>query len=66
MGIATDYCVKFTALDAVEHGFATHVILDACRGVDLKPGDVQSAVEEMRLAGVGITTMDSVRHGNRP
>lgn len=53
-GLATDYCVKLTALDAVELGFATRVVLDACRGVDLQPGDVRRAVDEMRSRGVGL------------
>jgi len=53
-GLATDYCVKFTALDAVKDGFRTSVILPACRGVDLKEGDIDRAVEEMRRAGVEI------------
>lgn len=53
-GLATDYCVKFTALDAVRLGFRTHVIQDACRGVNLQPGDVARAFDEMRAAGVQI------------
>jgi len=55
MGLATDYCVKSTALDAVEIGFSTHLILDGCRGVDLSPGDVDLAVDELRRTGVDIT-----------
>jgi nicotinamidase/pyrazinamidase len=55
LGLATDYCVKFTALDAVELGFSTHLVLDGCRGVELNPGDVDRAVEEMRHAGVHVT-----------
>jgi nicotinamidase/pyrazinamidase len=51
-GLATDYCVKFTALDAVGLGFKTHLVKEACRGVDLMPGDVAKAVLEMREAGV--------------
>ena len=51
-GIATDYCVKFTALDAVAEGFQVMLHLPACRGVDLKPGDVEAAIEEMRAKGV--------------
>jgi len=54
VGLATDYCVKFTALDAVSLGFKTIVILPACRGVDLKPGDVNAAIEEMQKKGVYI------------
>ena len=52
LGLATDYCVKFTALDARELGYETFLIEDGCRGVDLKPGDVDRAVEAMREAGV--------------
>lgn len=53
-GLATDYCVKFTALDAVNLGFNTNVILPACRGVGLNNGDIQRAVEEMANKGVKI------------
>jgi nicotinamidase/pyrazinamidase len=53
-GLATDYCVKFTALDAVQLGFKTHVINDASRGVNLKPGDVDRAIDEMKGAGVEV------------
>lgn len=51
-GLATDYCVKFTALDAVELGFKTFLIEDACRGVELHPGDVRKAIDQMREQGV--------------
>jgi len=54
VGIATDYCVKFTALDAVALGFRTTLIEDASRGVDLHPCDVQKAIDEMHQAGVTI------------
>jgi len=54
LGLATDYCVKFTALDAVSLGFRTHLILDGCRGVNLRPDDTQRAVEEMKAAGVSL------------
>jgi len=53
-GLATDYCVKFTALDAVDLGFRTHLIADACRGVNLSPGDVEKAIEQMRAKGVAV------------
>ncbi len=53
-GLATDYCVKHTALDAAQVGFKTRLIQDACRGVNLRPDDVQSAIEEMKRAGVVI------------
>jgi nicotinamidase/pyrazinamidase len=53
-GLATDYCVKFTALDAAKEGFSVHVILEACRGVNLLPRDVDRAVGQMRKAGIEI------------
>jgi nicotinamidase/pyrazinamidase len=56
LGLATDYCVKYSALDAVKLGFKTHVVIDGCRGVELKRGDTQSAIDEMRRAGVEIVT----------
>jgi nicotinamidase/pyrazinamidase len=54
MGLATDYCVKFTALDAVSTGFETRLIVDGCRGVNLQSGDVDDAIKEMQAAGVTI------------
>jgi nicotinamidase/pyrazinamidase len=59
-GLATDYCVKFTALDAVGLGFKTHVIEEASRGVNLRPTDVRDAIEEMRLAGVEVVQSGQV------
>lgn len=59
MGLATDYCVKFTALDAVELGLRVNLILDGCRGVELNAGDVDRAIEELQAAGVHVT--DSAR-----
>jgi nicotinamidase/pyrazinamidase len=53
-GLATDYCVKFTALDAIDLGFRTHVIEDACRGINLRPADVEDALKEMKARGVNI------------
>lgn len=51
-GLATDYCVKYTALDAVQVGFKTHFIQDASRGVNLQPNDVRDAIAEMNRAGI--------------
>jgi len=56
LGLATDYCVKFTALDALALGFRTCLIEDACRGVNLKPGDVAAAISEVKAAGVVVLT----------
>jgi nicotinamidase/pyrazinamidase len=53
-GLATDYCVKFTALDAVGMGFKTHFIEDASRGVNLRPDDVKNAIDEMKRARIAI------------
>lgn len=54
LGLATDFCVKFTALHAVEEGFQTNLIVQACRGVNLKENDVLLAIEEMKSKGVEI------------
>ena len=53
-GLATDYCVKYTAIDAVECGYATWVIQDATRAVNLEEGDFEKAIEEMKAKGVEI------------
>jgi nicotinamidase/pyrazinamidase len=50
--MATDYCVKFTALDSVSLGFKTYLVEDARRGVNLQPNDVNNAIEEVKRAGV--------------
>lgn len=50
-GLATDYCVKYTVLDAIKEGFKVYVIRDAIAGVDLNEGDVAAAIEEMQKAG---------------
>lgn len=53
-GLATDYCVKYSALDARKLGFKTSVVIDACRGIDLNHGDIERAIEEMKKAEVKI------------
>jgi nicotinamidase/pyrazinamidase len=53
-GLATDYCVKNTALDALKEGFAVKALTNAMRPVDLQPGDGDRAIEEMRRAGAEI------------
>lgn len=60
LGLATDYCVKFTALDAVELGFKTNLVIDASRGVNLHEGDVDKAVEEMKSKGVQLINSNEV------
>ena len=61
MGLATDYCVKFTVLDAVAAGFRVSVVTDGCRAVNLKEGDDQRAFEAMRAAGADLVTSDKMR-----
>ncbi|HNW34378.1 MAG TPA: bifunctional nicotinamidase/pyrazinamidase [Candidatus Ozemobacteraceae bacterium] len=51
MGLATDYCVKFTVLDACRLGFRVNVIEDGCRAVNLAPGDGEKAIHDMEQAG---------------
>jgi nicotinamidase/pyrazinamidase len=51
-GLATDYCVKATALDAARLGFGTTVLAGAIAAVDLQPRDGEAAIDEMRAAGV--------------
>jgi nicotinamidase/pyrazinamidase len=51
-GLATDYCVAYSALDAIDLGFAAIVIEDACRAIDLG-GSLAQAIERLRAAGVG-------------
>ena len=59
-GLATEYCVKETALDAVKYGFKTYLLRDASRAVNIKPDDEAKAVAEMKVAGVIITTVAEV------
>jgi nicotinamidase/pyrazinamidase len=54
MGLALDYCVKYSALDARQLGLNTHVILDGCRGIELEAGDVDRGLDEMKRAGTTI------------
>jgi nicotinamidase/pyrazinamidase len=51
VGLATDYCVKETALDALREGFEVEIDTEAMRGVNVKPGDDERAIEEMLAAG---------------
>jgi len=52
IGLATDYCVKYTALDALQLGFKTNVELFACRGINSPEGSISSALKEMEISGV--------------
>ena len=54
VGLATDYCVKNTALDALREGFPVTVDRTATRGVDVEPGDSERALEQVRAAGASV------------
>jgi nicotinamidase/pyrazinamidase len=54
-GIATDYCVKNTALDALRLGFGVTVDREAVRGVEVEPGDSERALDEIRAAGGSVS-----------
>jgi nicotinamidase/pyrazinamidase len=53
-GLATDYCVKNTVLDALKEGFRVKALKNAMRAVELKPGDAERALAEMQKAGAEV------------
>ncbi|VEB98465.1 nicotinamidase/pyrazinamidase [Cedecea lapagei] len=57
LGLATDYCVKFSVLDALQLGYDVTVITDGCRGVNLQPQDSLAAFQEMAAAGATLMTL---------
>lgn len=59
-GLATDYCVRSTVLDALHEGFQVVVLQDAVAAVNVKPGDGERAIEEMRAAGATFATLDDL------
>lgn len=60
-GLTTEYCVKYSALDAISMGFHVYVVADACRGVNLHPNDSKKALKEMEAFGAVIVTSDQVK-----
>ena len=60
MGLATDYCVQATVLDALGLGFKVRLLLDGCRAVDVAKGDGERALEKMQRVGATITTKEGV------
>lgn len=59
-GLATDYCVRTTVLDALAHGLTVTVLTDAIAGVDLQPGDSERALAAMRTAGARMLGVDEL------
>lgn len=59
-GLATDYCVKATALDALKEGFEVVVLADAVRAVEVTPGDGERALAAMQQAGARLTRLDEL------
>ena len=51
VGLATDFCIKYTVLDAIEEGFKTYVIVDTIRGINIEPKDSKKAMQDMLEAG---------------
>lgn len=60
VGVATDYCVLYTVLDALDLGFAVTLISDGCRAINLDPNDEKKALEKMKENGAKILTSEEV------
>jgi len=60
-GLATDYCVKYSVLDACQLGFKALLIVDVCRGINLAPGNVDLAIEEMKASGASVLQNSDLR-----
>lgn len=60
-GLATDYCVKYTVLDALSFGLKVRLLLDAVKGVNIKPDDSKRAIEEMLRRGARTAEYQSVK-----
>ena len=65
-GLATDYCVKHTVLDALREGFEVKALADAMRAVNVNPNDGAKAIEEMRDAGAEIVGSEAKASGAQP
>lgn len=60
LGLATDYCVFYSAMDAVSLGFATCLLIDGCRGVDIPEGNIDAALVAMRNRGIAVIRSEDV------
>lgn len=65
-GLATDYCVKNTVLDARRLGFDVTVVEDAIRGVEVEPGDSEHAIEQMKAAGAELARSSQIQAAKKP
>ncbi len=63
-GLATDYCVKESALDAVKSGFLAVVLTDLIRAVNVRPGDDRKALNQMKQAGIGLAQSSELQENN--
>lgn len=59
-GLATDYCVLYTAVDAKNAGFDVYLVSDACKGVDFPAGSVEKAIADMQAMGIHIITSEDI------
>ena len=59
-GLATDYCVYYSAMDSLRYGFRCNVIIDATRGVDLPEGSIGAVVSEMKDKGISVISSDDI------
>jgi nicotinamidase/pyrazinamidase len=59
-GLATDYCVKRTVLDALRYGFVTYIVTDAIKGVNIDPTDSETAIKEMTEAGCKVISSEDI------
>lgn len=64
VGLATDYCVRATALDALRLGYETYAITDAMRAVNVEPNDGAKALDELQHHGAQLITSDELIKGN--
>ena len=63
-GLATDYCIFYSAMDAAYYGFETFIIWDAVRGIDYPRGSIESAIEAMKLSGIRIINSSNIERDN--
>lgn len=59
-GLATEYCVKMTTLDALKYGFEVNLLIDAIKGININPNDSQNAIKEMVTRGAHIKSIETI------